>query len=148
MIMGTRGMDRQDEALKLLKDIRHINHLIERLQEQIDEIYTNLTNTTVKPKEIDVQTSLSPDPMADKVIQAVEYERQLEDYQKELIERKNIALGIIRQLSIDDQQYIVLKYMSNKTIEEIGQIVGYAYRQTWENIHRAEQKFIEIYSKI
>jgi DNA-directed RNA polymerase specialized sigma24 family protein len=141
-------MDKQDEALRLLKDIKHINHLIEKLQEQIDEIYTALTNATVKAKEIDVQTSLSPDPMADKVIQAVEYERQLEDYQRELIERKNIALGIIRQLSIDDQQYIVLKYMSNKTIEEIGQIVGYAYRQTWENIHRAEQQFIEIYSKI
>lgn len=141
-------MDKQDEALRLLKDIKHINHLIEKLQEQIDEIYTALTNATVKAKEIDVQTSLPSDPMADKVIQAVEYERQLEDYQKELIERKNIALGIIRQLSIDDQQYIVLKYMSNKTIEEIGQIVGYAYRQTWENIHRAEQQFIEIYSKI
>lgn len=141
-------MDKQDEALKLLKDIRHINHLIERLQEQIDEIYTNLTNATVKPKEIDVQTSLPSDPMADKVIQAVEYERQLEDYQRELIERKNVALGIIRQLSIDDQQYIVLKYMSNKTIEDIGKIVGYAYRQTWENIHRAEQQFIEIYSQM
>lgn len=141
-------MDKQDEALRLLKDIKHINHLIVRLQEQIDEIYTSLTNATVKAKEIDVQTSLPSDPMADKVIQAVEYEKQLEDYQKELIDRKNIALGIIRQLSIDDQQYIVLKYMSNKTIEEIGQIVGYAYRQTWENIHRAEQQFIEIYSQI
>lgn len=141
-------MDKQDEALRLLKDIKHINHLIVRLQEQIDEIYTSLTNATVKAKEIDVQTSLPSDPMADKVIQAVEYERQLEDYQRELIERKNVALGIIRQLSIDDQQYIVLKYMSNKTIEEIGQIVGYAYRQTWENIHRAEQQFIEIYSQI
>lgn len=140
-------MDKQDEALRLLKDIKHINHLIEKLQEQIDEIYTALTNATVKAKEIDVQTSLPSDPMADKVIQAVEYERQLEDYQKELIDRKNIALGIIRQLSIDDQQYIVLKYMSNKTIEEIGQIVGYAYRQTWENIHRAEQQFIDLYSQ-
>ena len=140
-------MDKQDEALRLLKDIKHINHLIVRLQEQIDEIYTSLTNATVKAKEIDVQTSLPSDPMADKVIQAVEYERQLEDYQRELIERKNVALGIIRQLSIDDQQYIVLKYMSNKTIEEIGQIVGYAYRQTWENIHRAEQQFIDLYSQ-
>lgn len=141
-------MDRQDEALKLLKDIRHINHLIERLQEQINEIYTNLTNATVKPKEIDVQTSLPADPMADKVIKVVEYEKQLEDYQKDLIERKNIAIGIIRQLDIDSQQYLILKYLSNKTIEEIGRIVGYAYRQTWENIHRAEQQFIDIYSKL
>ena len=140
-------MDKQDEALRLLKDIKHINHLIEKLQEQIDEIYTALTNATVKAKEVDVQTSLPADPMADNVIKIVEYERQLEEYQKELIDRKNIALGIIRQLSIDDQQYIVLKYMSNKTIEEIGQIVGYAYRQTWENIHKAEQQFINIYSQ-
>lgn len=141
-------MDKQDEALKLLKDIRHINHLIERLQEQIDEIYTNLTNATVKPKEIDVQTSLPSDPMADKVIKVVEYEKQLEEYQRDLIERKNIAIGIIRQLDIDSQQYLILKYLSNKTIEEIGHIVGYAYRQTWENIHRAEQQFIEIYSQM
>ena len=141
-------MDKQDEALKLLKDIKHINHLIERLQEQINEIYTNLTNATVKPKEIDVQTSLPADPMADKVIKVVEYEKQLEDYQKDLIERKNIAIGIIRQLDIDSQQYLILKYLSNKTIEEIGRIVGYAYRQTWENIHRAEQQFIDIYSKL
>ena len=141
-------MDRQDEALNLLKDIRHINYLIDRLQEQIDSIYTSLTNATVKPKEIDVQTSLPSDPMADKIIKIVEYEKQLEDYQKELIERKNIALGIIRQLSIDSQQYIILKYMSNKTIDQIANIVGYGSRQTWENIHKAEQQFIDIYSQM
>lgn len=141
-------MDRQDEALNLLKDIRHINYLIDRLQEQIDSIYTSLTNATVKPKEIDVQTSLPSDPMADKIIKIVEYEKQLEDYQKELIDRKNIALGIIRQLSIDSQQYIILKYMSNKTIDQIANIVGYGSRQTWENIHKAEQQFIDIYSQM
>ena len=141
-------MDRQDEALRLLKDIRHINYLIDRLQEQIDSIYTSLTNATVKPKEIDVQTSLPSDPMADKIIKIVEYEKQLEDYQKELIDRKNIALGIIRQLSIDSQQYIILKYMSNKTIDQIANIVGYGSRQTWENIHKAEQQFIDIYSQM
>lgn len=141
-------MDKQDEALRLLKDIKHINYLIEKLQEQIDEIYTALTNATVKPKEIDVQTSLPSDPMADRVIKVVEYEKQLEDYQKELIERKNIAIGIIRQLNVDSQQYIILKYLSNKTIDQISSIVGYGSRQTWENIHKAEQQFIDIYSQI
>lgn len=141
-------MDKQDEALRLLKDIKHINYLIEKLQEQIDEIYTALTNATVKPKEIDVQTSLPSDPMADRVIKVVEYEKQLEDYQKELIERKNIAIGIIRQLNVDSQQYIILKYLSNKTIDQISSIVGYGSRQTWENIHKAEQQFIDIYSQM
>lgn len=141
-------MDKQDEALRLLKDIKHINYLIEKLQEQIDEIYTALTNATVKPKEIDVQTSLPSDPMADRVIKVVEYEKQLEDYQKELIERKNIAIGIIRKLNVDSQQYIILKYLSNKTIDQISSIVGYGSRQTWENIHKAEQQFIDIYSQM
>lgn len=141
-------MDKQDEALKLLKNIRHINHLIEQLQDQIEEIYTTLTNTTVKAKDIDVQTSLPSDPMADRVIKVVEYEKQLEDYQKELIERKNIAIKIIRQLNVDSQQYIILKYLSNKTIDQISSIVGYGSRQTWENIHKAEQQFIDIYSQM
>lgn len=140
-------MDKQDEALKLLKNIKHINELIEQLQEDIDRIYTALTNATVKTKEISVQTSLPADPMADKIAQAVEYQSELENYQHELVEMKTKALKIIKQMEIKDQQYIILKYFNHKTIDQIGEIVGYAFRQTWENIHHAEQQFIEIYIK-
>lgn len=140
-------MDRSDEGLKLLKNIKHINILIEKLQEDIDNIYTSLTNTTIRAKEVDVQTSLPADPMADKIAQAVEYQTLIENYQHELIELKTVALDIIKQMEIKDQQYLILKYFNRKTIDEIGEIVGYAYRQTWENIHSAEQQFIEIYNK-
>ena len=140
-------MDRQDEALKLLKEIRHINHLIDRLQEQIDEIYTMLTNTTVKPKEIDIQTSLPTDPMADKVIKAVEYQKQLQEYQSDLIERKNTALAIIKQMRIDNQQLLLLRYFKGYSVEEVGQKTGYTYRWAWEKIHDAEEEFITIYEK-
>ena len=140
-------MDRQDEALKLLKEIRHINHLIDRLQEQIDEIYTMLTNTTVKPKEIDIQTSLPTDPMADKVIKAVEYQKQLQEYQSDLIERKNTALAIIKQMRIDNQQLLLLRYFKGYSVEEVGQKTGYTYRWAWEKIHDAEEEFMTIYEK-
>ena len=140
-------MDRSDEGLKLLKNIKHINILIEKLQEDIDNIYTALTNTTIRAKEVDVQTSLPADPMADKIAQAVEYQTLIENYQHELIELKTVALDIIKQMEYRDQQYIIMKYFNRKTIDEIGEIVGYAYRQTWENIHHAEQQFIEIYNK-
>jgi len=139
-------IDKQDDALRLLKDIQHINRIIEQLQEDIDRIYTMLTNTTIKPKEIDVMTSLPADPMADKIAQVVEYQSNIEEYQHELIELKTRALTVIKQMEINDQQYIILKYFNCKTIDEIGKIVGYAYRQTWENIHVAEQQFIEIYN--
>lgn len=140
-------MDRQDEALKLLKDIRHINHLIEQLQEDIDRIYTSLTNTTVKAKEIDVQTSLPPDPMADKVITVIEYQNQLQEYQAELIERKTIALNIIRQMDIDMQQLLLLRYFRGYSVEDVGIKTGYTYRWAWEKIHQAEESFISIYEK-
>ena len=140
-------MDRQDEALKLLKDIRHINHLIEQLQEDIDKIYTSLTNVTIKPKEIDVQTSLPADPMADKVAQVVEYQTQLQDYQDELIKRKTIALNIIKQMDIDKQQLLLLRYFKGYSVEEVGNKSGYTYRWAWEKIHQAEEDFISIYEK-
>ena len=81
-------MDKQDEALMLLKNIRHITRTIEELQMQIDATYTMLTNTTVKPKQIDVQTSLPADPMADKICKLIEFQETLQDYQMELIEKK------------------------------------------------------------
>ena len=140
-------MDKQDEALRLLKNIKHISEVIEHLQEDIDRIYASLTNVTIKPKEIDVQTSLPSDPMADKIAQAVEYQSAIEEYQHELIELKTRALRTVKEMEIKDQQYIILKYFNHKTIDQIGEIVGYAYRQTWENIHKAEQQFIAIYNK-
>ena len=96
-------MDKQDEALKLLKNIRHIDHVIKMLQEQIDRLYTTLTNATVKPKDINVQSSLPSDPMADLVIQAIEYQKQVQEYQMELINSKNKALEVIRRMDIDNQ---------------------------------------------
>lgn len=141
------GVSKQDEALRLLKDIRHINHLIEQLQEDIDKIYTALTNTTVKPKEIDVQTSLPADPMADKVAEAVEYQTKLQEYQNELIMRKNIALKIIKQMDIDKQQLLLLRYFKGYSVEEVGNKSGYTYRWAWEKIHQAEEDFIAIYEK-
>lgn len=140
-------MDKQDEALKLLKDIRQINHLIETLQEQIDRIYTTLTNATVKPKTIDVQTSLPTDPMADMLIEAVEYQEQLQKHQKDLIERKNTALTIIRKMDIDNQQLLLLRYFKGYSVEDVGLKVGYTYRWAWEKIHQAEEEFISIYEK-
>lgn len=140
-------MDRQDEALKLLKEIRHINHLIEQLQEDIDKIYTSLTNATIKPKEVDVQTSLPADPMADKVAQVVEYQAQLQDYQDELIKRKTIALNVIKQMDIDKQQILLLRYFKGYSVEEVGNKSGYTYRWAWEKIHQAEEDFIAIYEK-
>ena len=102
----TENMDKQDEALKLWKDIRTINKQIEQLQELIDSVYTSLTNATVKPKEINVQTSLPADPMADKVAEIVEYQKTLEDYQLSLVEKQMMAIKIIQQMNVEYQHLL------------------------------------------
>ena len=140
-------MDKQDEALKLLKDIRHITRQIELVAEEIEQSYTRLTNTTVKAKEIDVQTSLPSDPMADGVIQLVEYQKQLDEYRKDLIEKRSIFFGVMGNISAESQVYLTLRYLQNKSVEEIGDDQGYGYRRSWDKLHEAETEFIEQYLK-
>lgn len=140
-------MDKQDEALMLLKNIRHITRIIEELQMQIDATYSMLTNTTVKQKQVDVQTSLPSDPMADKICKLIEFQEKLQEYQMQLIGKKDLALGIIRQMDIEKQRVLLLRYFGNYSIEEVGEKVGYTYRWAWEKIHQAEEDFISIYEK-
>lgn len=141
-------MDKQDEALKLLKDIRTINKQIEQLQELIDSVYTSLTNATVKPKEINVQTSLPADPMADKVAEVVEYQKTLEEYQQKLVAEKMLAIKIIQQMRVESQHLLLLRYFKGWSIESIGDNIGYTYRWAWERIHTAEKEFISLYEQV
>ena len=85
--------------------------------------------------------------MADRVIKAVEFQKELQEYQIELISRKNKALNVIKQMNIDNQQLLLLRYFKGYSIEEVGQNVGYTYKWAWEKIHQAEEEFIGIYEK-
>lgn len=139
--------NKQDEALKLLKEIRSINRMIDELQMQIDEIYSMLTSTTVKPKDMNVQTSGDPNPLATKMCKVLEYQELLQTYQAELCSKKLSALKVIQQMTIDNQQILILRYFKGYSVEIIGDKINYSYRWAWEKIHEAEQEFITIYEK-
>jgi len=138
-------MDKQDEALKLLKDIRHITRQIELVAQEIEKSYTRLTNTTIKPKIIDVQSSLPADPMADGVIEMIEFEKQLDEYQKNLLNKRSVFFSIMGNISVESQVYLTLRYLQGKSVEEIGDEQGYGYRRAWDKLHEAETEFIEKY---
>lgn len=140
-------MDKQDEGLKLLKEIRTINKMIDELQEHIDEIYTRLTSTTVKPKEVDVQSSGDPDPLGSNMAKILEYQEQVEKYHNELCMKRDIALKIVKQMDILYQQVIMLRYFKGLPVERVGEEIGYTYRWAWEKVHEAEMQFISIYEK-
>ena len=140
-------MDKQDEALKLLKDIRHINRQIDLLIDDIEVAYTRLTSTTVKPKEVDVQVSLPADPMADKVIDIVEHQKQLDRYRRNLLDKREVFYMVMEKTGAESQVYLTLRYLNGKSIEEIGEEQGYGYRRAWDKLHDAEVDFIENYLK-
>lgn len=140
-------MDKQDEALKLLKDIRHINKQIDLLIDDIEVAYTRLTSTTVKPKDMNIQTSLPADPMADKIIELVEHQRQLDSYQRNLLDKREIFFMILEKTHAESQVYLTLRYLQGKSVEDIGNEQGYGYRRAWDKLHDAEVDFIENYLK-
>lgn len=140
-------MDKQDEALTLLKDIRHINKQIDLLIDDIEVSYTRLTSTTVKPKEINVQSSLPSDPMADGIIKLVDYQKQLDTYQRSLLDKREIFFKVLEKTNAESQVYLTLRYLKGKSVEQIGEEQGYGYRRAWDKLHDSEVDFIEKYLK-
>ena len=140
-------MDKQDEALTLLKDIRHINKQIDLLIDDIEMSYTRLTSTTVKPKEINIQTSLPNDPMADGIIKLVDYQKQLDTYQRSLLDKREIFFRVLEKTNAESQVYLTLRYLKGKSVEQIGEEQGYGYRRAWDKLHDSEVDFIEKYLK-
>jgi len=141
--------DKQDEGLILLREIKSINRMIEELQEQINNVYSMLTSTTIKPKDVDVQSSGDNDPMSTRMCQILEYQEQLQLYQSELCAKKLLALKTIQQMNIERQQIIIMRYYKGLTIEEIAEALNRSsYYHTWEIVHQAEEEFCNIYSKV
>lgn len=140
-------MAKEDEGLKLLKDCRNITHQIESLQEQIDSIYSMLTSTTVKPKEVDVQTSGASDPMADNVIKMMEYQQKLENYQADLCKKKSKVIDIIVRMDVKEQQLLTIRYLKGRTIEQTAEDFDRSYYRTWEALNKAEENFCKLFSK-
>lgn len=140
--------DKQDEGLKLLREIKNINKMIIELQMQIDATYSMLTSTTVKPKEVNVMSSGDPDPMATNMANIIEYQAKLQEYQSELCANKLLAINIIKQMDIDKQQIIIMRYFRGLTIERIAEELNRSsYYHTWELVHQSEEEFCDIYSK-
>lgn len=140
-------MARQDEAIKLLKDIRHIYHIIEIAEEEISRLYTTLTSTTIKPKEVDVQTSINPDPLGDKMAKIIEYQEKLKQYNMELLEKKGTALDILKQMDAEEQEILLLRYFKGLTVEATAEELDMSYFGAWKKLNRVEERFCEIYAK-
>lgn len=141
-------MAKQDEAIKLLKDIRHISHIIEVAEEEISRLYTALTSTTIKPKEVDVQTSINLDPLGDKMAKIIEYQENLKRYHFELLTKKGIALDILKTMDAEEQEILLLRYFKGLTVEATAEELNMSYFGTWKKLYRVEEHFCEKYAEL
>lgn len=146
---GSKNMaDKQDEGLILLREIKSINRMIEELQMQINSIYTMLTSTTVKPKDVNIMSSGDDDPMATKMGKILEYQEQLQKYQSKLCAKKLLAIRTIERMDIERQQIILMRYFRGLTVEQIKvELERSSYYHTWEIVHQAEEEFCNIYGQ-
>lgn len=133
---------------EFLKQIRDINITIISLQMEIERLNTMLTSTTIKPKEVDVQTSTPSDPMADKIIKKVEYEDKLKECIYKQMTIKGQALTLIDSLERqEDKSVLMLRYINCMAIKDIMDKID-ASRATVNNrLREAERNFNALFSQ-
>lgn len=133
---------------EFLKQIRDINITIIGYQLEIERLNTSLTNTTIKPKEVDVQTSIKADPMADKIIEKVEYEEKLIDALNRQIKIKTDALNLIDILdSQEDKALLILRYINCMTHKDMADKMDCSVSSVKNKLRIAEAHFNQIYIK-
>jgi len=127
---------------EFLKQIRDINITIISLQLEIERINTMLTSTTIRPKEVDVQTSGQSDPMADKVIKKVEYEDKLKEMLGRQMDIKEQALKLIDSLDRqEDKSFLMLRYLNCMSYKQIMDKTEMSLAGIKKRLSEAEKRF-------
>ena len=139
---------KRDEAIKLLKDIRSMIHNCIILEEEMAKLYTALTSTTIRIKEVDVQASGAMDPLGDKMAEVIEYQTKLKDYQVVLYTKKSMALDVIKTMTSEEQELMMLRYFKGYSIEKVSELLDMSYFGMWKKLNRIEEKFCEKYEEL
>lgn len=133
------------EALEVLRKIRDIAALIKEYNEQIEEIYTEVTSTTQKIKDINVQTSLPADPMADAVIDMQERKKELVEYVKQLEKYKADVMSVMKHMDVKEQRLLIMRYFKGWTVYKISTEIDYSYQWTFDMLKQAEKNFSKLW---
>mgnify|MGYP002627264827 CR=1 FL=1 len=95
-------------AKQYLSQLKKIDIQIRQLMSEKDFLEAQLTKATMTPREIQVQSSLPADPMADKVARIVDIEKELDEKVDQLIDLRQV---IVRQIqSLPNQMHIIILY--------------------------------------
>jgi len=124
----TRQQDKGENmsAKDFFKDIRKSSTELKSLEEESERLFTMITSTTIKPKEVDVQTSPTGDKMAEIISKMLELDDKITEQKRVIVEKQLKAEGIITK--IDNAKYrAVLRwyYVQNLKWREVSDRMNY-----------------------
>ena len=133
---------------KHLEEMRDIDRFIKQLNMQIEQEESMLTDISVHYKEVNVQSSGAKDMISEKVPEIVELQQSLEEYVKELEQKKLVTLSILKKMKNRRRaQLLLLYYMQNKTLEQTAEAMDKSYTWTWEEMQEAITDFERLFKK-
>lgn len=125
-------------AKTFLKNIRNETLELKELQERHAWLWGEILPKGMKPKEIQVQTTIEPDKLGDNRAAAVDLEKEIEEMMHNLVKKHLRAEKYINQLE-DSRQRLVLQlyYLSidRRTWSDVSKIMGYSESVIYD-IHR------------
>jgi hypothetical protein len=96
-----------------LRSVRKLKLDIEAKKRERDTLYMTLTGTTIRPKEVDVQTSIGGDVFGDRMAIVADYDRELEEEIINLIREQHKANQIINTLTVAEYRAVLTDYYIN-----------------------------------
>lgn len=138
--------EKEHPGIQHLEEIKEIDKLIRKLKEKIIIENEKLTDTAVKYKEIQVQTSGATDKIGEKGPEIVDFQKEIEQYIKELNEKKIQTLAIMKQLPVK-HQILILHYMNNKPWKEAAEEMKKSAKWVREEKRKALDGFCRLYDK-
>lgn len=116
-------------AKTFLKNIRNETLELKELQERHAWLWGEILPKGMRPKDIQVQTSMEPDKLGDNRAEAIDLEKTIEEKMHRLVKRHMQAEIYINQLT-DSRQRLVLElyYLSidRRTWGDVAKKMGYS----------------------
>lgn len=119
-------MEQEKKAKRFFQSVRNSYKELECLKEQRNKLFSMLTSTSIKPKEVDVMTSGSGDKMSEVVPVMIELDEKINTQITSIIEKQLKAEKVIQQ--IDNMKYretLRWYYIQNLRWEEVAQRMNY-----------------------
>lgn len=132
---------------EFLKNIKRADLIIQTMQEDIDFLWTKLTSTTAKPKEVNVMVT-KEDLMPETIEKIINLRKEINEKIDEYVDMRTEAKRMVDQIEDYNLQAVLIKYyFQNKTLEQTSVEIDKSYQWTCELRDRALLEFEKIFSK-